>query len=200
MKKILILGLLVGLSGCNESSTGLKKNVINTAYKKCTEYLGDLVKSPSSLKISSATPKISFPEDNIIYKYFNESLIDKNTGKISQSNIDEKTRFRQISINLDYEAQNSYGASLRDNFSCSYVYKLKGNEESPDEIFLTNWETEDEITSIFIPLDVGSESSFRMNDKIVKPISEISSHFTDRDKLLFKNIEFFYQDSKATAN
>ncbi|MFW1969371.1 hypothetical protein ACG95P_20195 [Acinetobacter guillouiae] len=200
MKKILILGLLVGLSGCKESSTGLDKSVLNTAYKKCSVYLGDLVKSPSSLKISSATPKISFPQDNVIYKYFNESLIDKNTGKISQSNIDEKTRFRKISIDLDYEAQNSYGASLRDSFSCSYVYKLKGDEESPDEIFLTNWETEDEITNIFIPLDVGSESSFRMNDKIVKPISEISSHFTDRDKLLFKNIEFFYQDSKATAN
>lgn len=45
MKKFLILSVLVGLSGCKESSTGLDKNVLNTAFKKCSIYLGDLVKS-----------------------------------------------------------------------------------------------------------------------------------------------------------
>ncbi len=193
MRTILLLCLMVGLVGCNESSTGLDKNVINTAYKKCYGYLGDFVKSPSNFKISRATPKISFPQDKVVYKNFKESLIDRNTGKISQQNIDEKTRFRQISVDLDYETKNSDGVFLRENFVCSYIYKLKGNEGSPREIFLTTWETEDEITNTFIPLDIGNESNFRMYDKIVKPISDISSQFTDRDKLLFTNVSFFYK-------
>lgn len=200
MKRFLILSLLLGMSGCNESSTGLKKNAINAAYKNCYGYLNDRVESPSSLKINKATPKISFPEDNLIYKYFNESLIDKNTGKISQENIDENTRFRQISFAIYYEVKNSNGVSLIDKFVCSYVYELKGKEESPNEMYLTSWETKNEIKSTYIPLDVRNETNFRMDQKIVKPITEISSHFTDRDKLLFTNIEFLYKDSNEHEN
>ena len=51
MKKIILLSLVLGLVGCKETNTGMDKNLFNTSYDKCVDYLTDSLKSPSSLKI-----------------------------------------------------------------------------------------------------------------------------------------------------
>ena len=54
MMRILIILLVIGLSGCKESVTGLDKRVLNAAYDNCQEKLKSVLKSPSSLRISDA--------------------------------------------------------------------------------------------------------------------------------------------------
>ena len=110
MKKILILALLMGLGGCKESSTGLNKEFLNTGYEKCKEYLSTSLKSPSSLKIEQAVLSTFIASPDNVYKTYGSFLINGN--KIKQSYIDNKVRFREMLVDIDYDAENSYGASV----------------------------------------------------------------------------------------
>lgn len=189
-----MLGIIVSLLGCKNNETALENNVINSAYDNCYNNLENLVKSPSSLNIIKANLEINFPQDNIVYKYFKDNLINKDTGKISILALDSQTRFRQLNLSLDYEAQNSFGASLRDKFSCSYIYKLREKNTSPDEIFLIQIETKDEVSKLFLPLKLNG-SNIRMNAKFTTPMIYIGPEFLERDKSLFNNVEFYYSES-----
>lgn len=197
MQKLLLVGVVIfGIVGCKESETGLQKNVINSAYKSCVGHLESLVKSPSSLRISRAIPVVEYPQDITIYKHFGSDLINTDTSKISQGNIDAKTRFRQLKINVDYEAQNSFGVFLGGAFVCKYIYSLHNQDESPQQIYLNSFETEDHISTLFSPLPVDNESNLKLNKNILKPVVDIPSGFGERDELFFKNAEFFYSESK----
>ena len=45
MKKLVLISSLLLLGGCKESNTGLDKNVFNTSYDKCVEYLTNSLKA-----------------------------------------------------------------------------------------------------------------------------------------------------------
>lgn len=190
MKKILILGLLVGLSGCKESSTGLDKEFLNTGFEKCKEYLSTSLKSPSSLKIDQAilSTFIASPDD--VYKTYGSFLM--NRDKIKQSYIDSKARFREMLVDIDYDAENSYGVSLRGNYQCKFIYMLENDSLSPKALDIYMFENkldgEDVGLGVEIPLAKLTGSNFFLNSDIKNIIGSRDSEFNELDKKAYLEI------------
>nr|WP_312824997.1 hypothetical protein [Acinetobacter oleivorans] len=191
MKKLLFLYLLVGLAGCKETQTGLDKNLFNTTYSKCVDYLTDSLKSPSSLKVRAANISINTANAEDINSVFGD-LIIKN-GIIEENIKDEKARFRELLVNIDYEAQNSFGASIRGLYQCKYITRLNNAETSPKplNIYLHKLinDGEDINLGVNIPISDLNGSNFSINSDIKKIVGTADSQLNETDIKRYKEIE-----------
>lgn len=191
MKKILIAGIAalgLVLSGCTESKTGLQKNVINTALDTCQTYLSGGLKSPSSLRISGVSTIVQQPNLDDIDNVFGNTIIRDN--KISETARDNKARYREMLIVVDYEAQNSYGVYLAGVYQCKYLYELNNEEVSPEPlnmylIGLKSDETQVDMEGIHIPVSEFKGSSLSLNKHIKTIMSSIDSGFSKQDEQIY---------------
>ena len=202
MKKIILLALLVGLVGCKESNSGLDKKVINTAYDNCYQKLASIVKSPSSLRVNETIAGVYMPEAEDVYRLFSNRIIDQKANEINGLYKDTDTRYRELGVTLDYEAQNSFGVYLPGTFSCSYIYSLRLDHHSPDFITLAKVQNdEEEIKLNGTDIDVGNASNFKLNQNLHKITASTSSEFSDLDKKMYADImeqhEFSKRDKEA---
>jgi len=190
MKKFLILSVLVGLSGCKESSTGLDKELLNTGYEKCKEYLSKSLKSPSSLKIEQAVLSTFIASPDNVYKTYGSFLMNGDT--IKKSYIDSNVRFREMLVDIDYDAENSYGASLRGNYQCNFVYMLENDSSTPKALdtymFENKSDGEDVGLGVEIPLTKLTGSNFFLNSDIKNIIGARDSEFNELDKKAYLEI------------
>lgn len=190
MKKVLLLGLVVGLVGCKETNTGLDKELLNTGYDKCKEYLRASLKSPSSLKIDQATISTFIATPDNVYRVYKHILFDD--GQLKKSHIEEKIRFREFLVDIDYDANNSYGAALRGSYQCEFIYMLKNDQMSPqalDTYMMTNIESEEnEGVSVDIPLAELKGSNFFLDGKIQSIIGVKENAFSELDKKMYLNL------------
>ncbi|MDO7434602.1 hypothetical protein Q5X65_15815 [Acinetobacter baumannii] len=191
MKKIILLSLFLGLVGCKETNTGMDKNLFNTSYDKCVDYLTDSLKSPSSLKIREVSIATNMAKAKDINNVFGE-LITKN-GLIKDSVKTEKARFRDLTIDIEYEAQNSYGASIRGYYQCGYIFRLNNNETSPAPLNtylykITN-DGENVELGTQIPIADFSGSNLSLSKEINRIVGVKNSQFTESDSKIYKEVE-----------
>jgi hypothetical protein len=204
MKKIgVLIGILafVGLTGCEEKETGLQKKVLNAAVNDCKERLTNSLKSPSSLKLGKIFAITYMPKPEDVYRVDSRLLINSD-GKITSELEYLNVRYRELGINIEYEAQNSFGVYLKDNLSCSYIYRLTSDETSPkNEIKLSLLENKSESVKIegtSIPLD--GNSNFKLNTKYDRIMSNVSSQPTDEDKELLKKVVYIWNTDQVFKN
>lgn len=191
MKKIILLSLFLGLVGCKETNTGMDKKLFNTSYDKCVDYLTDSLKSPSSLKIREVSIATNMAKAKDINNVFGE-LITKN-GLIKDSVKTEKARFRDLTIDIEYEAQNSYGASIRGYYQCGYIFRLNNNEMSPAPLNtylykITN-DGENVELGTQIPIADFSGSNLSLSKEINRIVGVKNSQFTESDSKIYKEVE-----------
>ena len=190
MKKIIILAALVGLTGCTEDKTGLQKNVINTGFEKCTDYLTSSLKSPSSLRIGEVAVFVQKPEVQDVYNVFG-GLVVKD-AKIKEIVRDNKRRFREMLIAINYEAQNSYGVYLSNTYQCQYLFELNNDETSPEPLntylIKLKGDGEDMGLGVHIPIADFTGSNWVLNKQIKKLISTADSKFTATDEEMYKEL------------
>lgn len=195
MKKIILLGLLAGLAGCKETSTGLEKSVFNTSYEKCVDYLTGSLKSPSSLKISESNISTNIARAEDISTVFGDLIIKD--GVVKDNIRAEKARFRELTVDIDYEAQNSYGASLRGLYQCKYLYMLNRDEISPKPLntylYKLISDGEDINLGIHIPIANFSGSNFYLNNTIKNIIGTKDSNFNALDEENYQKVEDQYE-------
>ncbi|EXB42574.1 MULTISPECIES: hypothetical protein [Acinetobacter calcoaceticus/baumannii complex] len=198
MKKLVLISSLLLLGGCKESNTGLDKNVFNTSYDKCVEYLTNSLKSPSSLKIREANISTIIPPAEDINSVFGD-IIAKD-GLIKSSIKDEKARFRELTVDIDYEAHNSYGASIRGYYQCGYIYSLKNNETIPKPLntYLYKLKSDGEVLDlgVHVPFAEFSGSNFYLNKVIKRIVGAKDSQFNEIDKNRYEEIEAIYRNKK----
>ncbi|HFX6347954.1 TPA: hypothetical protein ACIFDL_002577 [Acinetobacter nosocomialis] len=201
MKKIVLLGLMALLVGCKEANTGLDKKIINTTYDKCADYLADSLKSPSSLKIGKANISTIIPSAEDINSVFG-ALITKN-GLVKDSVKNDKTRFRELIIDIDYEASNSFGASIRGAYQCSYIYSLSNDETSPTSLntylykLKNNGENIDIGTNI--PIVDFNGSNLYLNKTIKEIVGKKDSQFNEIDNDRYKDIETLFRNEQQNS-
>lgn len=195
MKKILVLGLLVVLSGCKESSTGLDKNVINTAYKSCYDKLKLSLKSPSSLRINNTVISMDYPNPYQVFRVYTDKLIDGSNGKILVHNPESKNRFRELKSEISYEAQNSFGVFLPGEFSCSYVLHLSNRNSSPYEIRMASITNDDNELELNDESFTFGESSNLYINNINKIIIYAPNDYTENDNAIFDKATETYETS-----
>ncbi|NAR56695.1 hypothetical protein GPS50_04335 [Acinetobacter haemolyticus] len=193
MKKILIAGMAalgLVLSGCTESKTGLQKNVINTGFEKCTDYLTSSLKSPSSLRISEAAVFVQKPEAQDVYSVFGDIVVKD--GKITEIARDNKRRFREMLVAINYEAQNSYGVYLGGTYQCQYLFELNNDEISPEPLntYLIKLKSdgEDVGLGVHIPIADFTGSNWVLDKQIKKLISTTDSKFAAADEEMYKEL------------
>lgn len=192
MKKKLILSMIsvsIILLGCKENQTGLQKDVINSAYDNCYTNLSKTLKSPSSLRVKESLVGVSTPEVTDVYRLYADEIIKDN--KISALTRDSKTRFRMLSVNLNYEAQNSFGVYLPGNFECSYMYKLLEDRQSPSELDLFKVESDDnEKIELNTPIyNFKDSSNLKLTDSINKVVGDSNSYiFNANDEAMFSKL------------
>lgn len=184
MKKIVLLGLIILLSGCKENNTGIDKKVINKAYSDCKSGLTDSLKSPSSLKISSVEIQQMMPSSEQIYASYGKKMIED--GKIVDYYITDQYRFRTLGVGINYEAQNSFGVLLRGNYICTYLYSIDKELNSPSSLYLTMVKVGTDTAYPFTTLeDLDNESSIILNSDIKNISSSNDISFSKRDKEVY---------------
>ena len=189
MMRILIILLVIGLSGCKESVTGLDKRVLNAAYDNCEEKLESVLKSPSSLRISNAAADNHMPQSQTIYDLYSKKILSDKTNKITEMHEDSKSRFRALNISLSYEAQNSFGVYLPGSFSCTYIYELREESKSPSDLDLIQIQNSDGVVAFKgLPISIENASSYILNGNIQKISSSVGSFFSENDKKM--NVDF----------
>ncbi|WP_407595054.1 hypothetical protein [Acinetobacter lwoffii] len=190
MKKIIIFSLVACLLGCKEPQTELQKKVINTAYENCEEKLKATLKSPSSLRINNASASNYMPESQNIYNLYSKKILDDKTNKITTLYKDSKWRYRSLNVGLSYEAQNSFGVYLPGEFSCTYMYELRGEDESPEGLKLIQIKSSDEVADFNgLSISVDSASNYILNENIKNISSSVGSLFSESDKKTNADIE-----------
>ncbi|HAV5501275.1 TPA: hypothetical protein JI107_18220 [Acinetobacter baumannii] len=198
MKKIIFLSLVLGLVGCKETNTGMDKKVFNSTYDKCVNYLTNSLKSPSSLKIGEANISTVIPPAEDIANVFGD-LITKD-GIVKDSVKEEKARFRELTVDIDYEAHNSYGASIRGYYQCGFIYQLNKDEVSPEPLntylYKLKSDGEDIGLAAHIPLTEFQGSNFYLNKAIKRVVGAKDSPFNEIDNKRYKEIETIYKNQK----
>ncbi|MDO7441116.1 hypothetical protein Q5X54_12555 [Acinetobacter baumannii] len=198
MKKIIFLSLVLGLVGCKETNTGMDKKVFNSTYEKCVDYLTNSLKSPSSLKIGEANISTVIPPAEDIANVFGD-LITKD-GIVKDSVKEEKARFRELTVDIDYEAHNSYGASIRGYYQCGFIYQLNKDEISPEPLntylYKLKSDGEDFGLAAHIPLTEFQGSNFYLNKAIKRVVGAKDSPFNEIDNKRYKEIETIYKNQK----
>ncbi|NAR50103.1 hypothetical protein [Acinetobacter haemolyticus] len=195
MKKIILLSFVFGLIGCKESNTSLDKNLFNTTSEKCRDYLKASLKSPSSLNISQINVSTNIADSIDISSVFGD-LITKD-GIVEDSIKAQKVRFRELVVDIDYEAQNSFGASLRGLYQCKYLFRLDGNEISPKPLntYLYKFVSDgkDIDLGVHIPLSEFTGSNFFINREITKIIGSKDSDFNKLDEENYQKVQDQYE-------
>ncbi|NIE95191.1 hypothetical protein F3J02_01620 [Acinetobacter sp. Tr-809] len=184
MKKIVLVAMIILASGCKENNTGIDKKVINKAYSDCKSSLTDSLKSPSSLKISSAEVRQMMPGIEQIYASYGKNMIED--GKIVDYFITDQYRFRTLGVGINYEAQNSFGVSLRGNYVCTYLYSIDKELKSPSSFYLTMIKAGTDTVYPFSSIDdIDSASSFTINSDIKSISSSNDLSYSKRDKEVY---------------
>ena len=195
MKKILLIGLILGLVGCRDGGTRLEKTVFNTTSEKCLNYLSQSLKSPSSLKVDKINISTYIPSAFESSSVFGDLIISNGVVKEHEKN--NKLRFRALSVDIDYEAQNSYGASLRGMFQCKYMYALYKSETSPEalNVYLYSLVNDGEeiILPTSIPISSFSGSNLYLNKEIKQIVGAEDNLFTKLDEEKYKELENQYK-------
>lgn len=177
MKRILLIGILgfgLVLSGCKDHKVGLDKNIINTAYDDCFSSLESIVRSPSSLKVNNVAVGSLVPTASYVYRVFGKELVDR--GLIDGLASNKSLGFRGLSVEINYDAQNSYGVYLRNTFECRYLYEISDKSESPSRIVLSKITTKDDESDFNKSIDNFTEASnFTLNSAINKTYGVSSS-------------------------
>ena len=193
MKGILIAGVLgfgLVLGGCAENKTGLQKNVINTGFEKCIDYLTSSLKSPSSLRVGEAAVFVQNPKVEDVHSVFG-NLVVKN-GKITEIARDDKRRFREMLVVISYEAQNSFGVYLGGIYQCQYLFELNNDEVSPEPLntYLIKLKSdgEDVGLGVHIPIADFTGSNWALNKTIKKVIRTSDSKFTALDERMYDDL------------
>lgn len=191
MKNLILLCLVFGLIGCKESNTGLDKKIINTSYDKCIEYLTASLKSPSSLKISEVSISTNIASAEDINSVFG-NIITKN-GAIKNNIKEDKVRFRELKVGIDYEAQNSFGASIRNWYQCDYLFRLNKDETSPKPLNIYLYKLigtdENNYLEAQIPISNFTGSNLYLNNAIKKVIGTSNSSFSEIDSTRYNEVE-----------
>ncbi len=198
MKKILLMVLVVGLVGCEESETGLQKNVINTAYSECRARLKETLKSPSSLRVQASTVDTYIPDLFDIYRIFGETIITN--GSVSSLKQDDETRFRGVGVRLEYDAQNSFGVYLPGGFECSYLYELRSNNTSPTQLKLIQVSTGKEKVVLNSTISNFNKLSNTLLDGGIGGVYGAPSEFTKSDADLYGKLVKLHKDIVAAKN
>lgn len=197
MKKIFLLCLMVGLVGCTENQTGMQKNVINTGFEKCADYLTSSLKSPSSLRIGDTAVFVQNPEVEDVYSVFGNLVIEN--GKITSLARDGKRRFREMLVVISYEAQNSFGVYLGGTYQCQYLFELNNDEQSPEPLntYLIKLKSDGEDADLgrHIPIVDFTGSNIFLDKTIKKVISTNDSKFTPFDEEMYKELIKRYQET-----
>ena len=190
MKKIIILAVLIGLAGCAENKTGLQKNVINTGFEKCTDYLTSSLKSPSSLRIGESIVFVQNPKVDDVYSVFSNILVKD--GKITEIARDDKRRFREMLIVTSYEAQNSFGVYLAGTYQCQYLFELNNDEQSPKPLntYLIKLKSDGKDAGIgaHIPIADFTGSNLVLNKAIKKVVGTADGKFTASDEEMYSKL------------
>jgi len=191
MKKIILLSLALSVVGCTESNTSLDKNLFNTASDKCIDYLRDSIKIPSNLKINQINISINIAKITDVYNVFGNDITIN--GAVKNNNInEEKLRFRDLTVDIDYEALNSNGASLRGMHQCKYIFMLNRNENSPKALntylYKINSDGNKSIFDDHMPIASFSGSNFYLNSNIKKIVGMKDSYYTKLDEDLYNLI------------
>ena len=195
--------MLVGLSGCKENETGLQKNVINTGFDKCKNYLSTSLKSPSSLNVNDATILVQDPKVEDVSNVFGNIIVKD--GKIGSITRDDKTRFREMLVVISYEAQNSFGVYLGGTYQCQYLFELKNDEQSakPLNTYLIKLKSdgEDINLGVHIPITDFTGSNITLNKTIKRVIGTSESKFTALDEKMYDEIikQKEYKDQEIEA-
>ena len=203
MKKIIFLAMVVGLYGCKEDGTGLQKNVINTGFDKCKNYLSTSLKSPSSLNVNEATILVQDPKVEDVSNVFGNIIVKD--GKIGSITRDDKTRFREMLVVISYEAQNSFGVYLGGTYQCQYLFELKNDEQSPKPLntYLIKLKSDGEDINLgmHIPITDFTGSNIKLNKKIKRVIGTSESKFTALDEKMYDEIikQKEYKDQEIEA-
>lgn len=190
MKKAILSVLIIGLLGCAENKTGLQKNVINTGFEKCSDYLTSSLKSPSSLRISEASLFVQSPEVEDVYNV-SRNIITKDGG-ITELARDSKRRFREMLVVISYEAQNSFGVYLGGTYQCQYLFELNNDEISPKPLntYLIKQKSdgEDVGLGLHIPISDFTGSNWFLNKTIKKVIKTADSKFSASDEKMYSDL------------
>ncbi|MGN5766273.1 hypothetical protein ACNQO6_18180 [Acinetobacter calcoaceticus] len=198
MKQIILLSLVLGITGCTESNTSLDKNLINTTSDMCKKYLTESLKSPSSLKISQINVATNIAKAADIYSVFGNQIISD--GVIKENVKKEKHRFRDLTVDIDYEAQNSYGASLRGLYQCKYIFVLSKDETSPKSLntYLYKIESDGSDSELVahVPIASFTGSNVFLNSDIKRINGAKDINFTKLDEDNFKSIQDQYNSFK----
>ena len=203
MKKIIFLAMVVGLYGCKEDGTGLQKNVINTGFDKCKNYLSTSLKSPSSLNVNEATILVQDPKVEDVSNVFGNIIVKD--GKIGELTRDDKVRFREMLVVISYEAQNSFGVYLGGTYQCQYLFELKNDEQSPKPLntYLIKLKSdgEDINLGVHIPITDFTGSNITLNKTIKRVIGTSESKFTALDEKMYDEIikQKEYKDQEIEA-
>ena len=195
--------MVVGLYGCKEDGTGLQKNVINTGFDKCKNYLSTSLKSPSSLNVNEATVLIQNPNVEDVSNVFGNIIVKD--GKIGELTRDDKVRFREMLVVISYEAQNSFGVYLGGTYQCQYLFELKNDEQSPKPLntYLIKLKSdgEDINLGVHIPITDFTGSNITLNKTIKRVIGTSESKFTALDEKMYDEIikQKEYKDQEIEA-
>lgn len=195
--------MVVGLYGCKEDGTGLQKNVINTGFDKCKNYLSTSLKSPSSLNVNEATILVQDPKVEDVSNVFGNIIVKD--GKIGSITRDDKTRFREMLVVISYEAQNSFGVYLGGTYQCQYLFELKNDEQSPKPLntYLIKLKSdgEDINLGVHIPITDFTGSNITLNKTIKRVIGTSESKFTALDEKMYDEIikQKEYKDQEIEA-
>ncbi|ENW97332.1 hypothetical protein [Acinetobacter dispersus] len=198
MKKIILLSLILSLTGCKEPNTEMDKTLFNTSYDKCVDYLTASLKSPSSLKIREVNISTVIPTAQDIKSVFGE-LITTN-GLIRDQVKEDKARFRELMVDIEYEAHNSYGASIRGNYQCGFISRLNKDEKSPESLntylykLISDGENVD--LGIHIPIAKFTGSNLYLDNAIKSVIGAKDSQFNQIDTTRYNEIESIYFQEK----
>lgn len=199
MKKVLLLGLLVGLVGCKEKETGLEKQVINATYESCLSTLKKRLKSPSSLTVKDVLIVTSPTTAKRAYITHGNLLLNDRKDGISSIYKNSKVRFREIGVSIDYEAQNSFGVYLPQTYDCSYVYSLMLEETSPSDISLIRTKDIDvRENGANLRINVDGFSNLKIDSKIGKIVNTITTQDFENDKNILSNILIEHKRNKAS--
>lgn len=198
MKKLsLIISalVLINLNGCKEKETGLEKKVLNAAIDDCKKRLLNNLKSPSSMRLNSIFLSNDYADAKDIYRIYSKTILG-DSGKVSKLIKRANERYRTLNIYLDYEAQNSFGVYLRNEVSCSYIYKLRYEDTSPEnEIVLSKLNDSFEFEGYKVNLD--NYSNQRITPKDVQITNNTSSEYTEKDKELLEKIEYIWDTEQV---
>lgn len=200
MKKVLLLICIpLAVIGCEDSNTSLDKNVINTAYKNCYKDMYEALKSPSSLKLVNGSIINTYPSAIDVSKNVVEIL--DSDGYVKKSILEHETRFRELKVYIDYEADNSFGASIKNRFNCNYIYRLEGEQKSPKVLNLYSLATGEEAIKVSQLLnDFSKQSNYKIDNQIKNIINNADLKYGNRDDEIIKEAIENYKNNKMNED